>query len=183
MLAVKDVWLLGDNFLRTNFHAFPAMRDEAKQANNLQPYLFRYYNIKHFYSTTLTKNKNAFCRLTDTIEDALSSCERLPHFILMLLNKDLLETVCNTGSFTPPEEMEQGIEKALSWVTSFVERSMMNCKTDMFHHKPGSATAAEPKFIWVKMLPRKHQHLNKVEFFRYRYNVALENRQLHPGFK
>ena len=46
----------------------------------------------------------------------------------------------------------------------------------MYHRKAGSATAAEPKFMWIKMLPRKHQHLNKVEFFRYRFNAALENK-------
>ena len=48
----------------------------------------------------------------------------------------------------------------------------------MYQRKPGAATAAEPKFMWIKMLSRKHQHqsLSKAEFFRFKFNLLLEDK-------
>ena len=177
MQAVKDVWIVGDQFLKNHYHAFPMMRDKAIQAKNQPPYLFRYYNMKPYYSTSLTSKNNAFLRFEETVDEALEECDKLPRFIVIIIDKDLLESACSVlNNYVPPEEMDPGIEKIIKWMTSYVDRSVSLLKTDMYHKKPGSATAAEPKYIWLKMLPRKHQHVNKAEFFRYRFNEILENR-------
>ena len=104
VLAVKDAWFLGDKF--------PAMRDEAVQANNLQLYIYRYYNVKHFYSSASSNSKNVFNRLLETIAYAIGKCERLPDFVITILDKDLLDALCCQAGYTPPDKMDRRIEKS-----------------------------------------------------------------------
>ena len=72
VLAVKDTWVIGDKFLMSHYHAFPAMRDEAHQAQAKrdEPYLFKYYNMKPFYDANLA-SKNVFLCMIDNIETAI----------------------------------------------------------------------------------------------------------------
>ena len=173
MAAVKDVWLVGDRFVKINFHEVETMVREAKQAKHDAPYLNRYYNIKPQFSSSLSKN--IFSRLADMIVEAVNMCQRLPRFIIILLNKDLLTAVCNVQhGFIDLTQMDSDIAQVLDWVITLFSRHINTLKTDMYYKKPGSATAAEPKFVWVKMLPQNVK--DKVEFFRYRFNQLLEDK-------
>ena len=82
-----------------------------------------------------------------------------------------MQTIGGNG-YSDPHDMEKAIVKVMKWLINFTMRVVATRKTDTYYKRPGSATVAEPKFIWVKMLPRNIQ--DKAEFFRETFNNILE---------
>ena len=175
MAAVKDVWLLGDCFIMKNFHELVDINREASMDKRNKPYIEQYYNIVPQFPTDSSKPKNVFLRLADTIITVVNECKRLPRFVIIMLDNDMLKELCRLQSgFTEPAKMDVDIKKSINWLVNFVDRTITPLKTDMYYKKPGSAMAAKPKYIWVKALPANAN--NKVEFFRNFFNKCLENK-------
>ena len=175
---MKDVWIVGDRFIKRNFHELPESSIEAKSAKKDDLYLNRYYNLIPKHPADVKNPSNILLRYGDIIGDAVNNCVRLPRFVIIALDKDILQAIVKTykGKFINPLDMEEDMTEAINWLVHFTHRTINTLKTDMYYKKPGSATAAEPQFIWIKMLPQ--QQKSKVEFFRYKYNLLLEEKIL-----
>ena len=44
--ALKNLWLVGDEFLRQMFTTIAAVRAQARIENKDQPYVYRYFNVE-----------------------------------------------------------------------------------------------------------------------------------------
>lgn len=91
---------------------------------------------------------------------------------MIVPDSDLVQGVSGSG-YSDPGHMEKALEKVIKWLITYIMRVVSTRKTDMYYKRPGSVTIAEPKFIWVKMLPR--DKLDKAEFFRDKFNSILES--------
>ena len=53
--ALKDVWLIGDDFVNEHFHILPEMKNKAAISKWEIPYLYQQNNIKCFASNPLSQ--------------------------------------------------------------------------------------------------------------------------------
>ena len=167
--AVKDVWLIGDRFLKNIYHTFPAMRREAKLAKKEPPYLYRYYNVKYFVPDTSEYCTNALLRLQNVFIDALNN-NRLPRLILIFIDRDLIDSF---GNDYVDYEVRDSFGKIIDKLTSNLYQICNTKKLDMYNKRPGSISPSEPKLIWIRMI----QHYNPQDMvcaLTYKLNNLLE---------
>ena len=112
-------------------------------------------------------------RVVNATIEGLNSKEHLPKYVLVLLDKDLIE---NLNYF------EYGISELLDtcvyWLVKEFNRMFEARREDIHQKKPGAlSTATEPRIIWVAMLPRPMvQDEHKLLYTnRSKFNKSLED--------
>ena len=92
--AIYDVCFIGDHFLREVMDTFHAIVRKAKMKNEEKPtaipYLEQYYNIQSFYAMASDQKTTATSRNLNAAMAALNDEDRLPCFMIIILDKDLL---------------------------------------------------------------------------------------------
>ena len=86
--AKKDIWLVGDAFLKNAFHTLRSMRRPAnvtKSSNEVEPYVWQRYNVKHYYLQNPFRRKNAASRILNAFIEALNDNKKsMPRMIIFL---------------------------------------------------------------------------------------------------
>ena len=167
--AVKDVWLVGDKFLRSVYPSLVAMLRES-QITNDKLYLYQYFNVRSYFLENECST-NALLRIQNAFIHAINKNKRLPRFIIIFTDDDLMKSM---GKKYADYGMGRAIGKLIDKVTSFVDRVTSTKRTDMYYRKPGSICASEPKFVWVKMIERYNKDENVFQALRQKYNSLLE---------
>ena len=99
---------------------------------------------------------------------ALNDAKKLPRFVVVIPDWDILKYA---------DHNTYGIDKVLNrvliWMLMNMSRAVDMRKDQLYRVKHGAVTAAEPKFIWVKMLQRMPSS-DKVLMVRSKFNWMLE---------
>ena len=99
---------------------------------------------------------------------AVKNKSRLPHFILIFPDKDIIEFTDFYG---------WGISFALGaqidWFLNEIESVISTKKEDLAAIRPGAIHPGEPKVIYVKMI--EHPHHSRAMSVRWKFNRALED--------
>ena len=102
-------------------------------------------------------------RIYNALIKAFNDFQKMPRFILIVANEDLLNHV---------KGYHAGISKpstiALEWMVKFIEQAMDTKKELLIKAKPGVVTAFEPKVVWVKAI--NYAELKSI----YKLNRCLE---------
>ena len=168
--AQRNAWLVGDEFLRKNYHAYPALRAEAVVNNRPAPYVFSNYNVSTFTSAEKLL-RNPMTRMLNCFIEALNKYHVLPRFIIIIPDWDIVKFI---------DYSRYGISKmlgmCLEWLVGEFEKALSIKKEDMRQVRPGSVVSLEPKFIWVKMIERggKSKNLDRFMEVGEKYNAVLE---------
>ena len=85
--AFFDVWILGDNFTKEAEPVLQAFKRKALAANSSLPYMLQCYNVRVFYAGT---GYSGAAQLIHPLVQALNAHHRLPKYIFMLPDKDLI---------------------------------------------------------------------------------------------
>ena len=96
VMAIKDTWFVGDQFINDTFHAFPAMYNESKLAKTRKPYLYDYYNVKCFSTNLLSTVRNILAHLVNALIKALNNNDKIPRFIIVVPDSDI---ICSINVF------------------------------------------------------------------------------------
>ena len=125
------------------------MKNAAKVNNNSPPYLFQHYNVKSYYNTTSPASKG-LARLLNLLIEALNERARLPKYIIMIPDKDIIiETKC-FGFGT-----SYILWSAVYFLIKQMEIFLSRCQIDWIDKNPGAVIEPDfPVIIWIRMLKR-----------------------------
>ena len=81
--------------------------------NNPRPYLQDYYNVKKFHATSASRVTTATSRILNKLIDALNKNDRMPKYIIFLLDKDIIGDL---------KSIEYGATKNLANIVNWLAR-------------------------------------------------------------
>ena len=178
--AVKDLWFIGDVFLKDVFYTFRAMKQSShrKPAAECDPYLHQIYNVKHYESSGNFRMESAMTRILNSLIRVLNENQSLPRLIVVMMDHEFLTMLKHTTF-----GVSIMIGKCLHWLMSDMGIMVQRKKHAMAFYKPGVLTPLEPKFIWVKMLERPNPS-KEMGMMKAKFNVILEQvlSQVGSGF-
>ena len=154
---------MGDQFLYDTFSQFQAAKVEANLDRRRPPYLHEYYNVKFLLQPPLSNLKFVETRILNSIIEGLNEYERLPRYIIIILDTDLIASV----------DTEFGVKISLTRLMKYlinqINWAMEVRRENIRNIKPGGiASSAEPRVIFTSVVqrlkntdPRKH-HIYKL---------------------
>ena len=90
---IYDVWFIGDDFFRSIFPMLLALKQEALIHKTDLPCLYEYYNV---YGNPMMMNsgvRHTIAQMINSVIKGLNSRERLPHFLVIIIDKDIIKDV------------------------------------------------------------------------------------------
>ena len=142
MTELKDVWFLGDTFLREAHYTYKSMINQAVNKGLDRPYLAANYNTTALYAEKLI-NMNAFlARILNAFIDGLNNPlkHHLPCYVIIMLDKDLIHNakVFDYG-------VSRTFEDTLKWLLVNINRCVEICKKDLKQKRKGAVSlTSEP---------------------------------------
>ena len=89
-------------------------------------------------------------RINNPLVYALNQSAKLPHYIVMVLDKDLIEVAVKEHDDCGFKGM---LDDFTNWLIKNINISLETQKSDIYSKCPGAlATSAEPRIIWVTAL-------------------------------
>ena len=150
ILASSDIWLVGDSFLRDIYPTLQALRAKAVLDKKVKPYLYEYYNIIPKFTAKNSNIRSTTARIFNEIVTGLNERTRLPRYILMILDKEILE-VADHNNFG----VHRIIGELIEWLTRNIDKIIDLRREDIWLKRPGAiVSSGEPRIIWTKMLVR-----------------------------
>ena len=143
------------------------MRREAKIAKLQQLYLYDQYNVSAFQIAN-SQIHNFLARIINSLLEGINK-HRLPRFIVMLVDNDLLKGM---KSINKPD-VSKLIGNCLSWITKQVELIVEIKREEIYSKRIGALQLDEPKIVWIKMLERPNATADEGILW-HKYNDILE---------
>ena len=148
VLVIFDIWIMGDHFLDESAGALQAMMNEADLNKQMVPQLY----INKYYNTiTFTKDNKAdpcIARVINSLTEAFNSRRRLPHFLVIVLDKDIIEDA-------DPFMMDWlRLQKLINWLMRQIDVLVKRCRLEITEKCPGAIFATDPKVIYIRMIRR-----------------------------
>ena len=115
------------------------------------PYLHRYFNVSAWYKNQLQDLDNpSVGRIHNSLIDALNVNNHLPKYIVVIPDRDVLDSV-NIWDYGARKEINEHI----CWLLKRISRSLMSRREDLIKKCPGSVDDLNPtRVVWIKMLTR-----------------------------
>ena len=157
--AQKDLWL---------YHTFPAIKSEAKLMGRTPPYALAQYNIMPMMSNLITSNVcSVTARILNHINAAITTKQRLPRFIAIFPDKDIVE---HTNFFG--WGVTCALEAQVQWLVNEVKRIISTRIEELTYSRPCGVIPGEPKIIYIKMLDRPEA--SRAMSVKWKFTKALE---------
>ena len=174
MSAAYDLWIIGDGFLKDMIPSIRSLKTQATINKKKPPYMYEYFNIKFFHTYHASSTRNAIARIHNAVVEALNTNARLPAYILMMLDSNILETI---------SYFEFGISKcihrSLCSIFSDLEQMVKTRRGDLLQKKPGAlGSSKHPQIIWIEMIehPSQMSYMKtKIYNQRSKFNYVLNN--------
>ena len=153
VVAVNNIWFIGDEFVNKIYHAYPAIKTEAKLADKEQPFVFEHFNIRSFTSKPTAVTRSVPAKILNCLIKALNENNKMPKLIVIIPDWDLLKFF-NHNTYGVMELTNE----VVTWMVNNMIWAIQLKKETMEKIKPGSIVSGEPKFIWVKMVNRLRRY-------------------------
>ena len=146
MRAIKDCWLVGDEFFGEIHHTLQELKSECSTT----PYLYEQYNVMPFYLSALSPQPRVI-RILNAFIDALNSTPKLPKYVLIIPDQDLMP-----GS----KHLDYGVvhimEQQLRWLFQQINKAIGRRREDLQSKHAGaiSHSTYEPRIICIAMIDR-----------------------------
>ena len=179
--AIYDVWIVGDSFLQGIYSTLQKMQEQAKANLKMQPYIYEYYNIMAFWNSPTLQGLRVIARVLNSFIEALNKGCRLPWFLLVVLDKDIIEGVRSFNFGTAKEILDN-----IKWLVKQID-VMIDCKRlKITQLKLGAVYSTDPKIVLITMIRHPLQfpsnsQMEKVVSLRAKFNNALNEVALNAG--
>ena len=168
--AIQDAWFVGDEFLRQSFDTYTNLRTGSKIERKRPPYLFEMYNVLGYYQSIRSMVPD-LARVLNSLIEGLNKRLRLPKYVIISLDKDLMSLLRGRPEFG----MFEILKTTLKWLVKQISTLIQRKRIDLFDKKPGTLAKDPPKIVWVKMLRRPAEpRFQQICSFRGKFNKALE---------
>ena len=150
--AVQDVLIIGDSLVDSIYHSYSKLKREAEMAKPSPcrgPYVLDYYNVSCKVMGSINGITSTAARIQNCLIHLLNHCKTLPRFIIVIPDNDILKH-CTVDIFDYGAKLV--CEEIVAWMVNELDRAVESRKEDMKRLKKGSVLAAEPKFIYAKMI-------------------------------
>ena len=169
MLAINNLWFIGDNFVNETYHVVKEIQ-EASKPKGKGWYVFKEFNVDYFTSKPTSHIRSMPAQLVNVFIKALNEHNRILQMVLFVPDWDLAKYV---------NFYEVGVkhifERLIGWMLTQISRAIQAKKDSLAHKKAGAVTPSEPKIIWVKMIERVGGEFERALTVRYRFNTVLED--------
>ena len=162
---------MGDCFLA---EIFPALQTLSGHASS-PLYLYKNYNVAPFYQNPSSMLRNSLSRILNAVAKALNERVRLPKYVLVIPDLDILSTI-NFYDFGMPTTFQ----KCAQWLVKQVVRFFQIRYEDLKSKRPG-AVCGNTRIIWLNIINRpsikNHPNPDRVKLLagRERFNTALND--------
>ena len=130
------------------------------------------YNVVLYFVSGVSRVKSLMVRIINSTLEGLNNKERLPKYVLMMLDKDLIENL-DYFDFGVTEILDD----CLYWLVKEINKIFEIRRDDLKSKKLGSlSTATEPRVIWVAMIHRpiiQDERMKEIYNKRSKFNRAL----------
>ena len=183
--AVKDIWLVGDVFLKDMYHTLwalkigsSAVRQGQGEGHNKdhsnELYIHQMYNVKTFYTSksfNSDKRENSMARMINALVRALNDPLNmvLPRMIIIMPHAEFLRMM-NYHEFG----ISMMIGRCLEWFMRQIYRTVTMCHDSLKRKCLGAVLHYEPKIIWLKMVENTNQPMAPMEILKSKYNAILD---------
>ena len=165
---------MGDSFLRETFDVYQNLKVGARVQRKRPPYLHEMYNVLGYYQAAHSM-LDGLSRIVNALVEGLNKRLRLPKFIIVILDMDILKLIKKPGNRNSNVDIFHYVKACLVWIIKQVSTLLQRKRIDLFDKKPGSLAKDPPKVVWVKMLRRPDDvNFNEVIAMRSKFNKALE---------
>ena len=147
---MRDVWFVGDNFLRSAFNSFSKSRSRAIKNRQEPPYLHQFYYVTGYFQNKLSAVR-VLARMHNAFIEARNARAKLPKYIIFIPDKDLITNISYFGYGATIIFTE-----SLKWMLNKIDNNILRHKTQLMNVRPGVLDVELPKIVWVKML--KHPY-------------------------
>ena len=89
VMAIQDVWIVGDEFLRDTFSTLVNMRNQATLKRQHPPYLYEFYNIFGYFQNKQSAVRG-LARFANSFIEALNARVKLPRYVMFILDRDFI---------------------------------------------------------------------------------------------
>ena len=111
-----------------------------------------YYNVEFNFQRPLCRIKLLEDRVFNAIVETMNNQEKLPKYLLVILDKDLIESL-TTLDFG----VKISMERILTWLIEELDKTFYWRKENIRSKKPGALTGpGEPRLIFTSILDRPH---------------------------
>ena len=148
----KDVWFIGDEFLRDSFYTYKSIgRQPGTENSGRIPYLFDYYNVSTYMMNRNCRVRSCIACIQNSLVTELNRnmLTILPCFIIIMPDWDILKSD-NFYNYGIKELCNANVH----WLVNEIDRVVSTKKEDMFQSRKGSICISEPKIIYTKMIYR-----------------------------
>ena len=149
--ALHDLWFLGDCFLKDTFNTYETIRYNAQCNKDYPPpYIEEYYNVHGLHDPPQAGIQHSLPRVINTLIDAINKKDKLPKYLIIILDCDLLYDL---------DVFQHGvtatIQELICWFVCQVDMIVRRKKMELLEKKPGTLSGGGlPKLIFVRMLRR-----------------------------
>ena len=170
-----DVWILGDAFLKEAVNALRALENAGKANSKAKTYLYQQYNVKTYYNVNSSASKGV-AHLLNPLLEALNDRARLPKYIIMIPDKDLIVESKSYGFGA-----SYILGSAIYFIIRQTEMLLSRRRIDLTDKNPGALINDKYlQIIWIHMLKRPSRisllGQGKALALRGRFNAILEER-------
>ena len=138
------------------------------------PYIYEYFNVFCFFTSHRQFQNNIIARVQNAIVKAFNRREKLPKYIIMILNSDLLES---TNHFT--YGVKSMLVRWVSYLSKFIEKCISICKEQLFKIHPGAVVGANPRVVWVKMINKPQvpptDACYRIQLLTHKFNTVIDD--------
>ena len=169
--VLKDCWLVGDEFLGSIYNELQTWKNEQASDNKPLPYLYTQYNMSSWYRSPLSPHSNGV-RLLNSFIDGLNSTPKLPKYVLVFPDRDLI-----TGLKFLDFCVILLLDEHVSWLFRKLNKEIKRRRDDLMAKRPGAlASSFKPRLIFIMMLerpPMKSIKEKKIMGLKDRFNSML----------
>ena len=157
-----------------NYHIFPELKREAVHNRQKVPYIYEYYNVSCFTSAPDALVLDILARFVNCLIKALNDMSKLPRFIVVVPETDILQFVNFSQQGT-----RYVCREAISWIVAQMARAIDAKKDQLLRKKAGAVIANEPKIVWVKAVKNMNLDTQSIKQIN-KFNSMLEDVLAEP---
>ena len=141
----------------------------------MTPYLLQYYNIYNLYKTSSSGLCRAAARILNSLIDQLNKENRLPRFLVVIIDKDLVSDLNVFDGYAA-----QMVSDYTNWLVKQINTTVTRKKSELLDKCPGTVFSGDPKIIFVRMLHRYERYtpgcrLKLLHGLRSKFNESLNS--------
>ena len=137
------------------------------------PYLYDYYNVFAYVPSHNLGASKTIAYTFNALVEGLNNKRRLPIFILVVIDKDVIEDV-NIFEYGASKAIFKNVEWLVHQINIHVKRKRL----EILETKPGVVYTSDPKIVFVSMIRHpvmfdRGSRMEKVVSLRSKFNAVL----------